>query len=396
MSDSLKKQVVTYIDEHRQDLEDVLELMYNEPELGYQEHQASQWLCGLLEKAGYEVQRGIGDLSTAFVGQLQGGRPGPRIAILAEYDALPGIGHGCGHNLIGAASIGAALGLAPLMPGLAGEVLIVGSPAEEGAVDDAGGKVALLDQGIFENVTAAMMVHPSTRNALGGISNARVALEITFHGRTAHAAGAPHEGINALDAAIQTFNGWNALRQHVKPDVRIHGIITEGGQAPNIVPDLARIRMYVRAQDSGYLKRIEEKVRKCAEGAALATGAQVDFRYTARPYDNMVNNEPLGRIFADNLGELGVDIEAAQGPSAGSTDMGNVSQVVPAIHPYLAIATPDINGHSREFGAATLTPKGRKAMLDAAKAMALTTIDLLTDSDLVTQVQMAFAAQKES
>ena len=396
MSDSLKNQVIAHIDEQREALEVVMERMYHEPEIGYQEHQASQWLCHLLEQAGYEVHRGIEELDTAFVGYMPGLEPGPRIAILAEYDALPGIGHGCGHNLIAASSIGAALGLAPLMRQLAGEVIIVGSPAEEGAVDDAGGKIALLEKGIFKDVTAAMMVHPSTRTSLGGVSNARVALEMTFHGRTAHAAGAPHEGINALDAAIQTYNSWNALRQHVKPDVRIHGIITEGGQAPNVVPDLSQIRLYVRAQDARYLKEVEEKVRLCAEGAAMATGARVEFRYTARPYDNMLNNQPLGQIFADNLSHLGLQVEPSQGASAGSTDMGNVSQAVPSIHPYVAIAPTHVNGHSREFGAATLSEQGRKAMLNAAKGLAMTTLDLLTNPDLVTQVQMAFAAQTET
>jgi amidohydrolase len=350
-----KQQALAQIESHRDRLLELSDRIYSEPELGFQEHRAAQRLSAVLEEAGFRVDRGVAGMATAFVAR-RGGGPGPRIAILAEYDALPEIGHGCGHNIIGTAAVGAGLALAPLMAALGGELLVIGCPAEEGAVDNAGGKVVLVEAGWFDNVDAAMMVHPSTRNAVGGTSNARVALELKFHGKNAHAAGAPHEGINALDAAIQSFNGWNALRQHLKPDVRIHGIITRGGVSPNIVPDYAEVRMYVRSRDFTYLKEVEEKVKNCARGAALATGARVEFRYTAKPYYNLVTNRTLASAFADNLSALGLEVSRDDGGSTGSTDMGNVSHVTAAIHPYLAICPPGVAAHSREFAAASVSP----------------------------------------
>ncbi len=255
--------------------------MYRNPEIGHQEFQSSERLANMLKEHGFTVQKPYAGMETAFRAEYSSGIPGPTIAILAEYDALPGIGHGCGHNIIGTGAIGAAISLKEGTPNLPGKLVVFGAPAEEGAVDNAGGKVLLVQAGAFADIDAAIMFHPGNYNQLGSSSNARYAMEITYKGRTAHAAGAPQDGINALDAAIQTFNGFNALRQHVTPDVRIHGVITEGGVSPNIVPDRAVIRMYVRSADSDYLMEVVEKVKNCARGAALAAGAQVEFRKTA-------------------------------------------------------------------------------------------------------------------
>jgi len=373
----VNKQVIyAAIDAKLPRLIEISDWMYHHPELGHAEHKAAQLLSDELRQHGFAVEMPYAGLATAFKAVYKGG-DGPTIAILAEYDALPGIGHGCGHNIIGCAAIGAAIGLKEAYGDCPGTVVVFGAPAEEGAVDNAGGKVFLIEHGAFKGIDAALMVHPATRNVIGGSSNAREALEIVFKGKPAHAAGAPHEGINALDAAIQTFNGFNALRQHVHSDVRIHAIISEGGVAPNIVPERAVIRLYVRASQADYLAEVVEKVKNCARAGALATGAVVSFRQTAKTYKNMINNSALSKLFKANMEALGETIEETQVAGAGSTDMANVSHEVPSIHPYIRISDGKLVGHSREFAVATITPAAHAGLAIGAKAMAGTVADLL-------------------
>lgn len=384
-----KEQIWSSIDGVAERLYEMSDWMYHHPEIGHQEKEAAKLLVGELRRHGFEVTAPFATMETAFKAVYRGG-DGPTVAILAEYDALPGLGHGCGHNIIGCSAIGAAIGLKEGWPELPGTLIVYGAPAEEGAVDNAGGKVILVENGAFQGVDAAMMVHPSGRHALGGTSNAREAMEITFKGKPAHAAGAPHEGINALDAAIQTFNGFNALRQHVKPDVRIHGIIKEGGVAPNIVPERAVIRMYVRAADATYLTEVVEKVKNCARAGALATGATVEFRQTANTYKNMINNRTLSGVFKQNMEALGQKILPA-GSGAGSTDMANVSHQIPAIHPYVGIASHKIVGHSQEMALATITEEGHQGLLLGAKALAATAADLFAEPELMAKIKKEFA-----
>lgn len=362
------------------------------PELGLQEHKAVAWHAEVLREAGFTVEQPYATLDTAFRAELAGAGPGPTVALLVEYDALPDIGHACGHNLHGVMSTGAALALAELQASWPGKLVVLGTPAEEGAVDGAGGKVVLVEKGAFADVDAAIMVHSSSRNILSRPSLAREAFEIGFRGKPAHAAAIPHEGINALEAAILTFTGVNGLRQHVTSDVRIHGIITEGGVSPNIVPEYAEIRMYARAADKDYLKTVVEKIRDCARGAAMATGAKMSWRNTAYPYDNMITNQPLVAAFAESLAELAAPIHDVPGRGSGSTDMGNVSQAVPSIHPYIAICDEPIPGHSREFAAATMTPRGHAGLILGAKAIALTALKVFTRPELVDQIKAAFPA----
>ncbi|HEY3314280.1 MAG TPA: M20 family metallopeptidase [Bacillota bacterium] len=391
MGDDLKTRVGRTIDELGSALIETSDAIYRQPELGLQEVRAAARLSRLLEEHGLAVERGIGGLETSFLARKDGRRPGPKVAILAEYDALPEIGHGCGHNLIGTAAVGAGVAVASVIGELPGAVMVVGCPAEEGAVDNAGGKVVLVDKGFFIDVDAAMMVHPANRTAVEGTSTSREAMEISFRGRAAHAAGAPHEGINALEAAILTFNGINALRQHLKDDVRIHGVLTKGGVAPNIVPDYSEIRLYVRANDPAYLTQTVEKVKNCARGAAMATGASVAFRKTANTYEGMRTNLALAGALQANLEALGRKVEKPDRPGSGSTDMGNVSQVVPAVHAYLGICGKAIVGHSREFAEATLTDEAHRALIDGAKALAMTVVDLLNDPALMKRVKDEFA-----
>jgi amidohydrolase len=387
-----KQQIWSAIDEVAGRLFEISDWMYQHPEIGHQEREAAKLLTAELRQHGFAVEAPYAGMETAFKAVYQGTEQGPTIAILAEYDALPGLGHGCGHNIIGCSAIGAAIGLKEGWPDFPGTLIVFGSPAEEGAVDNAGGKVFLVENGSFQGVDAAMMIHPSGRHSLGGSSNAREAMEITFQGRPAHAAGAPHEGINALDAAIQTFNGFNALRQHVKPDVRIHGIIKEGGVAPNIVPERAVIRMYVRAAEAAYLEEVVEKVKNCARAGALATGATVEFRQTAKTYKNMINNRVLQDVFKKNMEALGETILPASGNGAGSTDMANVSHEIPAMHPYIGISSSKIVGHSQGMANATITEEGHQGLVLGAKALAGSAADLFADSDLLSKVNREFNA----
>ncbi|MBP8613809.1 MAG: M20 family metallopeptidase [Firmicutes bacterium] len=396
--EDFKKKAMDAVDSLKETLIAMSDQMYREPELGHQEFKSSKMLAKFLEEHGFEVETGICGMPTSFRAIKHGKPGGPTIAILAEYDALPGIGHGCGHNIIGTAAVGAGAALASLIDDFQGTIVILGTPAEEGAVDNAGGKVTMVECGVFNDVDIAMMIHPSQTDVAIASSNARVALEISFYGKSAHAAGAPHEGINALDAAILTFNGWNALRQHMTEDARIHGVITKGGEAPNIIPDYSEIRMYVRAKEMKYLEELEKKVRNCAEGAALATGARVQFRYTAKTYANMVTNRTLANVFAQNLESLGRHVCLPEEKSGGgSTDMGNVSQVVPSVHAYIAICDPGTaTSHSREFAEATVSEMGHRAIVDSAKTLAATAIDVLASPDLLKDIKKEFVSGKRT
>jgi amidohydrolase len=381
----MKEQVWQRIDSLSQDLWDLALRIHAHPELGFEEYQAAAWLTEALENGGFRVERGVGGLPTAFRAVHPAEKPGPRIAILAEYDALPELGHACGHNLIAAIAVGAALGLAPFKKGLPGTLLVIGTPAEEGG----GGKIKLIQAGIFRNVDAALMVHPSDQTVVDRGSLAITEVKIEFHGKAAHASSEPEKGINALDAVIQTFVALNALRQHIKDGSRIHGIITHGGVKPNIVPEYAAALFYVRSADNAYRDELVEKLRKCAEGAALATGAKLTFTKVGHEYKAIRPNKTMAQIFAKYLTELGYPPEEPKG-WMGSTDMGDVSWEVPAIHPYIRIGPGEIPGHSREFAEAAKSEGAKKAMIAAAKAVAATCLALWTDPELFRKVQEEF------
>lgn len=350
------------------------------PELGFQEYNAAKWLGSALEKAGFHVTYGTAGMETAFQARL--GEGSPQIALLCEYDALPDLGHACGHNLIGAASAGAAMALAEFIGELPGTLVVIGAPGEE----TGGGKVKLVEAGIFQGLDAAMMFHPAAKNLLMSTSNALDAYEFVFIGKTAHAAASPHEGINALDGVIHLFNGINSLRQHLKDDVRVHGIITEGGTAPNVVPERAAARFYMRAATRAGLDEVVEKICAIAQGAALITGAHVQWQKFELSNDNFIPNRTLAKAFGANLEILGVTDVEAYSEGRGSSDMGNVSHVVPAIHPYLSVG-PNLVSHTPEFAKACLSPEGLEIAVLAAKALALTAYDLFTDAELLRRVQ---------
>lgn len=371
--------------------------MADNPEIGLQEYQASERLTELLAEFGAEVERGIAGMPTAFLARLPGGGPGPTVAIVAEYDALPEVGHGCGHNIIATAAVGAGIALARLgqAGGLPGSVVIVGTPAEESAVPNAGGKIPILDHGYFDDIDAAIMVHPWNEDAVA-LESSLVAhgLDFTFHGRPAHAAANPHEGRNALDALIVMFSSVGLLRQQVRSDARIHGIITNGGAAPNIIPALTAARFRVRAADPAYARELVGRVVACAEAGAAATGTRVEWREYMPPYLNMLASRSLGEAFAANLALAGRTAPLSEGhDAAGSTDFGNVSHRVPAICAMLKICGPEAGWHSHEVAAATRTPAGHAAIVDGAAGLAMTALDVLLDAGLRERARRDHAAQ---
>lgn len=374
------------VDELSGELWDLALRIHAHPEVGYEEHQAAAWLAEMLERGGFRVERGTAGISTAFRAVHPAAAPGPRVTLLAEYDALPELGHACGHNLIAAIAVGAALGLAPFKADLPGTLLVLGTPAEEGG----GGKIRLIKAGLFRDVDAAMMVHPADQTLVDRGSLAITEVEVAFHGRAAHASSQPDQGINALDAVIQTFVGLNALRQHIRDGSRLHGIITHGGVKPNIVPEYAAARFYVRAPDNGYRDELVEKLRRCAEGAALATGARLEFRLVGHAYKAIRPNRALAQRFAHHIAALGFPVEEPRG-GLGSTDMGDVSWEVPAIHPYIRIGPGTIPGHSRAFCEAARAEPARAALIAAAKALAAVCLDLWTTPALAAQMKAEFA-----
>ncbi|MBL0381553.1 MAG: M20 family metallopeptidase [Desulfofustis sp. PB-SRB1] len=370
----------------------VSEFLLHNPETAYQEFKACEHISEVLRRNGFAVEEGAGDVETAFLARPAGCKATrPAVALLAEYDALPKIGHGCGHNLIAAAGVGAALALTRVLGENAGGVALVGTPAEEGG----GGKVRLIKGGVFANMDAAMMIHPGQYNIIGKGMLGRIKFTMAFHGRTAHAAGSPDQGINALDALVLAYNGINSLRQHLRPDARIHGIITKGGDAPNIIPDYTEALFYVRAETIDYREEIFNRVLNCATSAAAAVGGSVDIHVHEPSTDPMRHNHALQDAFIANMGLLNIAVDKDPGRT-GSSDMGNLSQYMPAIHPYLAICDDDIPSHSTAFRDATVSERGKAALLKGAKLLAMTAYDFLTSENLREQITKDFAAGMSS
>lgn len=378
------------VDELSSELISLSDYIGDNPEIGHQEVKAVARIRQVLEGHGLKVVEGVAGLRTALHVDVIGQKPRPNVAVLAEYDALPDVGHGCGHNIIGAAAVGAALSLAALRAELPGSVVLYGTPAEESAVPNAGGKVVMVNAGVFDDVDAVLMIHPSqeTRAWRENWLAAR-GFDLLFYGKSAHAAGDPHHGINALDAVLLTFSGINALRQHVKSDVRIHGIVTQGGGSPNVVPAFASCRFRVRSETEPYLAEVVEKVLNIARGAALMTGARLEIQEYANPYMNNIPNLTLADAMEQNMRTLGLKVSPAPArPERGSNDLGNIAHRVPSIQGAIAIADEGtLNGHSPEFAAASLSDRGHGAVLLGAKVLAFTALDVLFQPDLLARAR---------
>ena len=355
--------------------------IHRTPELGYAEYRTADLLCSLLEQGGLAVERGIADMPTAFRAVVRGRCERPCVAILAEMDALPGVGHACGHNLIGAAAAGAGLGLAAVAADLPGSAVVLGCPAEESAVDGSGGKIRLLRAGVFDAVDAAIMVHPGTLDLVStSTSLASCGLEFEFIGKAAHAALAPDQGINALDGVLHTFSAINALRQALPQDARIHGIITHGGTSPGIIPERAVCRFRVRAKNAIELGKISERVTNCARAGELASGARLIIRETTPMYAEMQPDATVANALCRNLIAVGRPISTSSPDERkASTDFGNVSQMIPAACATVAIADDTVAIHSPAFTDAAAAEPARRMLVDSAKALAMTTVDLLTN-----------------
>ena len=384
--EALKAVVREELDEAAEDLTQISKKIFDNPELKFEEHRAMEWLTEELEARGFAVERGAGGLDTAFIARCpNNGGDGPTVAFLSEYDALPALGHACGHNLIATIGLGAGLGLCSVMDKLDGQLMVIGTPAEEGG----GGKIDLINAGIFDDVDVAMMIHPSDRTLVGRGSLGVQEIKFDFYGESSHASSQPEEGINALDAVIATFNNINALREHIKESSRIHGIITDGGEKPNIVPDHASAYFYVRAAKPEDLEKLLEKVKNCAEAGALATGAELEIKEEGHGYQPMQPNLVLAELVKENFEALGEEVEDYEG-GMGSTDMGDVSQKIPAVHSYIRITDEDTPGHSKAFAKAANSEKGYSAMLTAAKTLAMVGVDVLGDEDNYRKIMESF------
>ncbi|MGA0839065.1 MAG: M20 family metallopeptidase [Pseudomonadales bacterium] len=374
------------IDAAADELIEASHAIHGNPELAFEEHFAADLLCRAAARHGMQPTRGVYTLPTAFEARF-GAPSGPTVAVLAEYDALPGIGHACGHNIIATSALGAAIGLARVRDALPGQVRFLGTPAEERG----GGKELMARAGAFEGIDAALMIHPAgvDLTAMPCICVAEV--DVVYHGRAAHAAAMPHRGINALDALLLAYQSISNLRQHIRPTERIHGIVTDGGQAPNIVPERAAGRFFVRAADARALAALKPRVQACFEAGALGAGASVEVCWSDVDYLDLKSNAPLADVFRAHGEALGRQfLEPAALGGAGSTDMGNVSHRVPSIHPMLACAPAHVVIHHPDFAQWAASDLGDRAVLDGARALALTAAEFLCSPALQIRTREAF------
>lgn len=389
--DELKREACALVDAQADLLIDLSRDIHAHPELNYDEHHAHDALTDVLASSFADVHRRAYGLDTAFeavAGASSDG--GAHVAVICEYDALPEIGHACGHNVIAAAGAGAGLALRPLMGDLGGTLHVYGTPAEEGG----GGKIAMARAGAFRGLDAAMMIHPADHDLTSMRAIAIHECCASFHGQEAHAAAAPHLGRNALDAAVLSYNAIAALRQHIRPTERIHGVFTHGGDKANIVPKFASMNWYVRSDTLETLAPLKERVAACFTGAASATGCSVELVWEDHSYADMRDSEAIVSVFVSNAAAVGRDVEHPSPSSmvVGSTDMGNVSYLAPSIHPMLRVAPPGVAIHTARFADYAGGPEGDRAVLDGAKILAMTAIDLLCSSELRSAARREFDA----
>jgi amidohydrolase len=385
--DEIKGHVALEVRALHPQLIDISHALHDNPEIRFEEHAAAERLAAELDEYGFEVERNVAGLETAFVATSGSGEP--LVAILAEYDALPKIGHACGHNLIATWAIGAGIALRRALPEGSGTLKVIGTPGEEGG----GGKVIMAEAGVFNGLSAAMMLHPRDSTYLDRGSLALNRFTIEFFGKSAHASSTPERGINALDAVLQVFFSVNALRQAFRPHTRVHGVITHGGEAANVIPDYTAADFLLRSNDQEYLDELTQRFLNIVEGAALATGCRVELT-RGISYKQRVCNDTLVEIFGANLDALGILHEVpAVDAGVGSSDIGDVSQLVPTIHPYLQICERGIGGHTTEFAEAAASPLADELLAAGATALAWTAVDVLLRPDLRIQLRESFRGQ---
>jgi amidohydrolase len=383
-----KRRIAAAVEGHRSEILELSHRIHANPEPAFEEHQAAGWVAEALTRHDYSVEHPVGSLATAVRGRLAGGRGGarPRVGVLAEYDALPGLGHGCGHNSMAASGVGAAIGLAAVAPELAGEIVFLGTPAEERG----SGKGVMIRDGLFDGLDAALLYHPSDTTYVECRLLASEDVYVTFHGQQAHAASEPWMGRNALDALILLFSSVGLWRQQLRPDARVHGIVQEGGTAANIIPSQTRAWFMVRSPRQDEYLEMRERFRTMCEAAATATGCTVEVVFDGGA-STMKHNRTLGDRFGANMAAYGV-VDHPPSDNLGSSDMGNVSFVVPTIHPSIAICPAGVPGHSIEFREAAASPLGDEVTLLAATLVAQTAYELFADPSLVEAAWREFRA----
>ena len=398
---SYKEEVQNKVEEYGDRFIEICDWIYENPELGSEEFKASELLTTELTKHGFVVKKNLCDMPTAFSASYKGKKGGPRIAVLAEYDALPGIGHGCGHNLIAASAVGAGVAVSKLMEHLGGEIIVVGCPAEEGRGPSGSSKRVMAVKGFWDDIDAAIMLHGAEQYSVGSLALAYWGVLMEFEGKTAHAASTPHQGINALNAAVIAFMAVHALRQEVRRDanVVIHGIITEGGLAPNVIPDRAVVNFGVRSSDEDYLAELVDKIENCAKGAALAMGAKVKVTVPSRERPKGLAtkklNIPLIEMMWENYRALGAEPlkdwrETTTAMPRGTTDFCAVTQTIPAASSRIKSVPNGVAGHSRELADASITDEAHDALIIGTKALAMTAVDLLENPEKMKQVKDYF------
>lgn len=381
--ENAKIKVQEDVESHRQELIDLCLKIHDNPEVGWQEEKSSGWLAGYLEKNGFKLERGICDLPTAFRASYGQGKP--VVAFVAEYDAVPGTGHACGHNIIGTSAAGAGVAAKLAAEQFGGTILVMGTPAEERL----GGKVIMVEKGAFDGIDAAMMVHPWYEYNWKGITaTAIITLDVEFWGKIAHGAADPWNGASALQAMISAFNNINALRLHIKDKSRIAGVITDGGKVANIIPEHSAGNFFIRAAEDAYLDELREKVLNCFEAAALSTGTRLEYRWGFR-CPTVRTNSTLVDLWKNNFEALGHKVDEFIETSA-STDLGNVSHVVPSIHPFVDIASQKISVHSAEFAAAAASDRGMQALIDSTKSLAMTAVDVIAQPETLSRIKEEF------
>ena len=371
------------------ELQELSSEIWKNPELGFEEHKAHDLLTTFLEKKGFTVERSFTGLKTAFRATVGSGKP--NVCVICEYDALPDIGHACGHNLIAEAGVAAGLGVKAVLESEgapAGKLTVMGTPAEEGG----GGKICLLDSGGFSDIDIAMMIHPAPYSVIKPTFIAIATYDVTFEGKASHAATHPWEGINALDAVVTAYNSISALRQQLKPNWRVHMIITNGGSKGNVIPDRAAMEVWVRAPTHEELKDLTSRVKACIEAAALATGCQYGMDSSGNMFDSLRSNDTLAQLYAENLRRKGFSdfIDVESGFTTGSSDMGNVSRALPSIHPMYKIGSGEVY-HTRDFASVTNLPASHETTQLFAEAMAHTCVDVLTSKDILEKAKKELA-----
>src|SRR5438128_7683672 len=390
--EQMKARVVEAVDGLADELERLSLQIHANPELCFKEEKAHGWLTEFLEKRGLRVERGVGGVPTAFRAIVPGTGRGPRVAIMAEYDALPGIGHACGHNVIATAGCGAGAALAVALGRLpfAGQIQVIGTPAEEGGA----GKVKLMEAGVFKDVDAAMMIHGRCGTQVWRPTLGIIKAKAEFFGQAAHASSWPWRGVNALNAVIGLFNALDAMRQQIRPDARMHGIITKGGEQANIIPEYTSAEFYLRAITVDYCHELLRRFTAAAEGAATAAGCRVQVTADPTVHEPLKPNPTMAEAFRRNLQYIDFPEDPDDGQAGyGSTDCGNVSQRLPTIHPYIRISPDGVPGHSREFAEWSRSPLARAGMLAGAKALALTALDLLASPEALARAKHDFTRE---